>query len=297
MSDVNVSTDTSSTGDVTPESDSGDVAPESKAITQSMKEKFKLKVDGEDFEEELDWNDKDSIRNKLQMAHAAKKRMTEAAEAKKKAYEIVKKFDEDPESMLKRLGPRGREIAEKYLLAQIQDEMLSPEEKEYRSTKAERDQLKKEKEDAEAERTKTASEAKENEYAQNFQTTIITALNKSGLPKTPELVKRMASTMHKNLELGLELTPDDLVAEVRADIQKLVKSIIGDSDGEHLISMFGEDVAKKIRMSDLKKLKEKQSQVYGGGPKAQGASYTPKAEGKPMSIEEWKESVNQRIKD
>lgn len=262
----------------------------------SLKEKFKLTVDGEEIEDELDWNDKDAIKQRLQLAAAAKKRMGEASEAKRKAYEIVSQFEKDPQSMLKRLGPKGREIAEQYLLADIQEQMLSPEEKESRDAKRERDELKKEKEERLAKEKSDIESKKEFELAQGFQNTIITALEKSGLPKSPELVKRMAKIMHKNLDYGLDLTPDELVVEVKKETTSTLKSIIANADGEQLIALFGEDIAKKIRMADVKKLKEKSGQLFpeSGGNKGGGLD-VPKNDSKPMSMDEWKAEVNRRI--
>lgn len=271
------------------------VSSEQKQAIATLKEKFKLTVDGEEFEEEVDWNDKADITRRLQLAKAAQKRMSEAKDAKTKAFDIVKAFESDPASILKRLGPKGRDAAEKFLLEQIQDDMLTPEEKEYRMTKAELAKYKaKDAETAEA-AEKSAKSAQENKYAQEFQTTIIEALTKSGLPKSPELVKRMAGVLSKNLELGLDLTADDLVVEVKRDILELVKSVTKDADGDQLEAIFGKDVANKIRKNDLKKLQDKQDQVFQR-PESRPAPTRQTKSDRPMSIDQWKETINERIK-
>ena len=270
--------------------------PKVETPTQEMKRKYKLKVDGQEFEEEIDLNDEEGMKRRLQLSRAADKRMSEAKADKKKAFDIIKAFEEDPESMLKRLGPKGREIAEKYLLSQIQDEMMSKEEKELRDLRRENETFKQAQEREKKDRESQAISKKEHEYAESFQQTIITALNKSGLPKTPELVKRMANVMAKNLEHGLELTPDDLVIEVKNDITALLKSVIGDADGEHLVAMFGEDVANKIRRSDIKKLQERQSQVHQPRTQQRDTQSKSQAPQKKMSLDEWRESLK-NIKD
>ena len=150
--------------------------PEQKAMVTALKKKFKLVVDGEEIEDEVDWNDEEGLKKKLQMARAAEKRMSEAKAEKKKAMDIVRQWDTDPEGVLERMGARGREIAEKVLLKQIQDELMSPEERELRD-------LKKYKEMTEAEKKKATEEAEAakqaeltNHYAQQFQNTIISFL-------------------------------------------------------------------------------------------------------------------------
>lgn len=268
---------------------------EKKEAQQSFKKKLKLKVDGEEIEDEIDFNDEEGLKRKLQLSYAAKKRMEEAKAAKSKAFEIIKAFEEDPANVFRKLGPKGREAAERFLLEQIQEEMLDPKDKELRDLKKYKEQVEAEKEQSKKEREKQALAEQEAKYAQEFQKTIIDALGKSGLPKSPEMVKRFARIMQKNLELGLELTADDLVDEVKSDITSIIKSIVGEADGDHLINLFGEDVANKIRKSDIRKLQEKQGQVFQQRSPKQETQTQPKSS-KPMTMAEWKRSLEERVK-
>lgn len=277
------------------EGQEGQEQAEKKEAQQSFKKKLKLKVDGEEIEDEIDFNDEEGLKRKLQLSYAAKKRMEEAKAAKAKAFEIIKAFEEDPANVFKKLGPKGREAAERFLLEQIQEEAMDPKDKELRDLKKYKEEMEAEKEKAKQEREKQALAEQEAKYAQEFQKTIIDALSKSGLPKSPEMVKRFARIMQKNLELGLELTADDLVDEVKSDITSIIKSIVGEADGDHLINLFGEDVANKIRKSDIRKLQEKQGQVFQQRSTKQEASPQPKS-GRPMTMAEWKRSIEERVK-
>lgn len=280
-------------------------APQSTTETQSqptqaevkaMKEKFTYTIDGENVEEEFDLSNKEELRKRLQLGHAAKKRMAEASAEKRKAIEIVKAFENDDSfADLINKHPKGREIAEKILLAKIQDEMLSPEEKKMREYESKLKKYEAEEKSRKDQEQQTAAQKIEAKYAESYQKTIIEALDKTSLPKTAETIKRMASIMKKNLDMGLELTAEDLAGEVKAELNQIIKSIVGDADGDHLINLFGEDVAKKIRMSDLKKLQEKQSQVFQGGQKRPAPTVTKSQESRPMSMDEWKESINRRL--
>lgn len=299
MNETNQTTPTAPSGDTSNSTEAGNEVTQDREskpqqTAQSLKEKFKLSVDGEEIEEEIDFSNKEDLKKRFQLAHAAKKRMAEAVAERKKAFQIVKEFEDNPESMLARLGPKGREIAEKFLLSQIKDEMLTPEEKEYR-------ELKKYKESTEAEKAKLreaeekkASERREAEIAQSYQAKFIAALEQSGLPKSPDMVKRMAQMESKNLEYGLDLTPQELAAEVKKEIINLVKFVTGDADGDQLINIFGEDISKKIRKSDIKKLQEMQSKVFQSGGQKQNVS--TKEESRPyMTIDQWKEQLNEKF--
>lgn len=106
----------------------------------------------------------------------------------------------------------------------------------------------------------------------------------------------MASLMSKNLELGLELTSDDLAAEVKSDVLEMFKSIVKDAEGDDLINMFGADVANKIRKSDLRKLQEKQGQVFKQSAKQETPSPS-RIEKRPPTIDEWKEEIERRVRE
>lgn len=274
----------------------GDQSQGSKAATAALKEKFKLTVDGEEIEEELDWNDKETIKRKLQLARAADKRMSEAKAAKQKAFEIVQAFEKDAASILKRLGPKGREAAEKYLLEQIEDEMLTPEQKQERMDKAELAALRAEKEKAKKDAEDAKAKEIEAHYANSFQQTIISALDKSGLPKTPKTVKDMAALMMKNLDQGLELTAEELSHLVKNDVSEQIKALIKDADGDQLLALFGEEIANKIRKSDLRKLTEKQNTVFQSKTFKGTSTASKSTDSGLMTMDQWKAQVNSRIK-
>jgi len=107
----------------------------------------------------------------------------------------------------------------------------------------------------------------------------------------------MAAKFSQNLEFGLELTPDDLAQEVKNDLLDIVKSLVGDSDGEHLVNMLGKDAANKIRKFDLKSLQEKQGQVFQSGKKTPlGAPLpAPKLDKGYETTDEWKERIRRNM--
>ena len=262
---------------------------------QAMLKKFKLKVDGEEIERELDLNDEQSLVRELQLAAAAKKRMAEAQEAKRKAYEIMQAVDGDLTGFLKK-HPKGHEVAEQLLLEKIQQEMMTPEQRQLAELQAKLERYeraeKEAQEKAEAERI-SQLEAK---YAQEYQQKIIGALDKSGLPKTPELARRMAFLLQKNMELGLELTAEDLAQEARNEVLGLIGSLTKDADAVQLLSLLDKEALKKIDKHRVSELKKKQ---LGGSPNKSltQSTYKPSPrQQKAMSWEDWQDEVNKRIK-
>lgn len=307
--EVNGSTSAGSTeAQVTESTESFETTAENQETTESqvevgteekkpapMKKKFKLKVDGEEFEEEIDLADEERIRKELQLSRAAKKRMAEANEAKRKAYEIVQAFEKDPETMLKRMGPKGREIAEKFLLGVIQEDMMSPEEKERQSKDARLKAYEEQEERAKTEAQEKVLQEKERAYAQQFQKLIIDALEKTKLPKSPALVKQMAGLIQKNMQYGLDLTPEDLASEIMTDKQQLIRSIFSEADGDQILQLLGDEVANKIRKSDLKKLREKQLGGYQPHTQSQAQVQAKPQESRRMTLSEWREKLDREF--
>ncbi len=227
----------------------------------SNKKKYRIKVDGNEEEMEIDLNDEQTLIRHLQMSKAASKRMNEAAITRKQAEQFIHALKTDPLRVLSDPRVMGSEkfqaIAEEYLSKKLQEQMLSPEERKRMEME---DKLRKYEE--QEKRTKEEAEQKqiqqlEEHYAQQYQKTIIEALQSTNLPKNAFTVKRMAELLQKNIQHGLDLEPHHLAQLVKEDYQRELVGLIGGSDAEQIISMFGDDLANKIRKHDLSKLKAK----------------------------------------
>jgi hypothetical protein len=269
---------------------------ENNEVTAAMIRKLSMKIDGEDVEEDYDLSNEEQLKKDIQLARAAKKRMAEAQDQKRKAYDLVQQFEQDPASVLKRLGPKGYELAEQLLLEKIQGDMMTPEQKQLAELKAKLEKYemseKQQKEQAKLQE-ESAAEQKQSEY---YQQVIIQALEKSGLPKTAESAKRMAFLLYKNAELGLDLDADDLAMEARKETEGYISALSKDSDAEKLIKLLGPEVVKKIRKFDLDNLKKKQLGQNPTKQLTQSSTKAPSQGKKYQTFEEWQEETNKRLK-
>lgn len=229
------------------------------SIPQPNKKKFKVKVDGNEEEMELDLNDEAALIRHLQMSKAASKRMSEAATTRKQAENFMQALQNDPMRVLSDPRIMGNEkfqaLAEQYLAKKLQEQMLSPEERKRIDMEERLRSYEENEQKAQQEAESKQIQQLEEHYAQQYQKTIMDALNTSSLPKNPFTVRRMAELMQKNLKHGLELEPQHLAQLVKEDYQKELASLIGGADADQILSMFGDDVANKIRKADLAKFK------------------------------------------
>lgn len=207
------------------------------------------------------------IKQLREKAKGADQKFREAAEAKKQVEQFMERFQQDPLSVLKdkRLPINQRELAEKMLLASLEEEMLTPEQrkiKEYEAKLGEYESkeqvIKREAEEREAEQRR---EIKRQEISQMF----VKAMESTPLSKDPETaamaMRDMAMMLRAAKERGIDVSAEDLAQHAQNKYQKAMYSLANQLEGEDLIGFLGEDVIKKIRKADLARLKANTQQT------------------------------------
>jgi len=140
---------------------------------------------------------------------------------------FIEQLKNDPVAVLsdKRLGVDFRAIAEDYLAKQLEEQMLTPEQRKIRQA----EQIIREREEQDKKQREEAESSEMNRlqthYQDHFQKVIIESLQSGGVPKTKSTVKRMAELMKKNIDLGLDLDPKQLAKLVQEDYQRDIKEL------------------------------------------------------------------------
>jgi hypothetical protein len=222
-------------------------------------------------------------------------RTQQASKQAKLVQEISQLIQENPFELLQRAGYNPRELAERYLAQAIEEEMLPESERELKRVRAEKEQLQRQLEE-EQKRIQSEQEQQAIQYAQQEITNqIITALeddkakqNGSGLPITPDVVKRIAQYMYMAEQKGINLHPKHIIPIVDQDLRNLNAQIIKSMDSNSRINYLGEDVLKQIRQDDLARLKQP---INNGASKPQ-----QKPMAKRMTKEEFRKEIANRIK-
>lgn len=222
------------------------------AEKEAAKQLRKLKVRGKEIEV-----DDDKYHEYASKGAAAHETWQEASAMRKQAEELIHRLKNDPMSILKdpSIGLDFRKLAEDYIWEQIQEERLSPEQKEKRKIEKELENYRKQ----EAERKKSEDDKKQEElnaaYQQEVDQKISKALSSSGLPKTTGTVRRMVEYMLHDVRRGISRDPSDYTEFVRQDYMNDIKDLFSETDGDTLLKFVGDPVLKKIKESDLKRIK------------------------------------------
>ncbi len=278
--------------------DEPDAAPA--AMTAAERKIWKLKVDGEEFD--FDATDEESVKREIMKARGADKRFDSAASLRREAEQAfsmlkdpaqLRKILEDP-----RVGIDVKKFAEEMVWEDIQ--------RREREAEWAKDPAAKQRwEDEQELKSRRETEARERELGEtkakreavthfevSYEAKIQKALAIGGIPQTVAAVQRMAEYLHKSVEEGLDLSPEELVQEVRADYMNDLTSVLSAADGEQLLALLGEANAEKLRQADLKRLKNPQGNPFTARSAAKKAA-SGKSDPAPkrMGGSDWREAL------
>lgn len=257
------------------------------AVKEAVAEaKRRLKIDDQEVDEDEVIK---VFKERKGHQQAANKILQEGKILRKQAEEFVAML-RDPDKafdVLQKLGHDPRTLAEKKLLKVLEDEMLDPRDKELRETKkklqAIEDMERQQKEAAEKQRLETLK----SKFAQDYTTQFTQALQESNLPATKTTVAEMAKYIARSAEIGFKMTAQEAAQLVKEDLIEAQRRLIGDTDGEMLIKLLGEEVANKVRKWDTSRLKSPDPQRVA--PQDQGERRERRVPHKRMSAKEWRE--------
>lgn len=265
------------------------ISPDGKiaAEVNVPKKMYKVKVNGQDME-----IDEQELLTGYQTRKASDEKFREAAMSKKQAEEFINLLRTNPLKVLTNpaLSIDMRKVAEDYLIQQMEEESMTPEQKELKEARSKLQSIEDEKKEQERVRNEQAAQELKQRYTESYTKDITSALESSGLPRTEHTVKKMAYYMHQALQRGYDLSASDVAELVRQDYINEQKSLFGSLDGEMLIKLLGDDVANKIRKHDVSKIKNVEKQVVR--PQTQSQSSSKKVE-KKVSMDEWRKRMDE----
>lgn len=219
---------------------------ETRAETQARL--YKVTVDGQEMEV-----DEDELRRGYAHNKAAAKRMEEAAFSRKEAEQVIRLFKENPKEAFRVLGGDARRFAEQIINEELQESMLSPQERELRDYKRRVEEFETERRQAQEQYEQQMMQQQINAQAETIQNDIIGVLSEAGIPKTASSVNRMINYMQAALAAGYNVSPKDVVEQVRLDYKQDMNSLLGGLPEEVLEQYLGAENYRRIAKSSVKK--------------------------------------------
>lgn len=258
---------------------------EEKALEKKLK-KLKLKVDGEEYEEEFDLDDDEYLTKQLQMAKMAQKRAQSYSQLEKEVAAFIQQLKTNPKKALASdlVGLDIKQLAAEIIEEEIERSQKSPEalekerlEEELRAIKEERER---EKEEA---RQKQLSEKQQQDF-ERYDRLFEKALETTDLPKTPYTVKRMADWMYLALDHGVEIEPQEVANLIYDEMKSELNQMFEVMPEEVIEKIIGENNLNRVRKKKI------------AAAKAKNASTQPII-GKPKETEQKQEVKKIKAKD
>ena len=236
------------------------VQEELKAELKSQIKKLKLKVDGKDVERQIDLANEAELIKLAQMAEMANKRAQEAAELRKRSSQtevevgqFIEALKSNPFKVLEQMGIDTKDLSEKRLQEEIKKLEMSEEEREIMELR----QKLQEHEQREAAAKKQIElekiERMKDQYAQDFERDLITAIDKSHLPKNPEVINRLAQYMATAIKLGIDISFQDIIPLVHDNLRTDMKALLGGLPIEEVLEVLGDEKIQKIMAKKMPK--------------------------------------------
>ena len=238
--------------------------PQQKAQAVKKLNSLRIKVDGQEFDEklpfEIDPSNKEAVeymRRNLQMSKAAQKRMGEKAQLENEVRSFLEQLKKNPKQLLTdpTYGVDLKKLAAEMIEEELANAAKSPEqlakealERELNQIKEQRKREKEEYEQREFERIQ------QSEY-DRYDTLMTQTLEKSDLPKSPYVVKKMADYMLMGLKEGLDVSPEDVLPLVREEILDDIRQMAQAMPLDTIEKLFGGDILTKIRKKNVAKAK------------------------------------------
>lgn len=220
---------------------------------KEAKRLWKLKVQGKDLDV-----DEEELVKRAQMGFSADQKWQEAAQTKKQVEAFIGMLQKDPVEALAALGFNVDDIAEKHIQRRIEEMQKSPEQIEREKLQKEVEALRQKEKERETQAQELEKQRLQEKYAVEFEQDILSSLDdpKSGLPKSPYFIKRVADTMIFAMQNGYkDITAKDAIAIIKEDVRKELQELYAASPDEVFEELIGKDRLTKYRKGKIKNRK------------------------------------------
>lgn len=237
--------------------DNSALKPAQKVEVKKALKKLKLKVDGREQEVEFDPNDDEFLTRELQKSRAFEKRAQDYSTLEKEVRSFVEELRKNPRKVLSdpSIGLDVKKLAAEIIEEEIANSQKSPELLAKEKLEAELKQMKDEREkEKEESRQKEFDRIKEREF-ERYDTLMTQALEKTDLPKSPYIVKKMADYLLMGVKAGYDVSPEDVLPLVRQEMQDDLKQMFAVMPDEVIEKIVGKDVFSRIRKKNIARSK------------------------------------------
>lgn len=237
-----------------------------KVEAKKMLKSLKIKFNGKEIEESLPFeipDDEQSIeymKKQLQMSKLAQSKSQELSQLQKDAVDFIEQLRKNPRKVLSdpNIGVDLKKIAIELIEEEVENAKKSPEQLEKEKLQKELEELKEARKKESEEQQKREFERIQQQEYERYDMLMSQALDKSDLPKSPYVIKKMADYMLLGLKNGIDVTPDDVLPMVRDEIREDLQQMFQVMPEDVIEQFIGKETFNKVRKKNLQKAKQAQ---------------------------------------
>lgn len=270
----------------------GNEAPESgREAAEAQRAMRRLKAQGREIELSDEEYDKYAS-----MGYDAHSKWQDAARIREQNQLFLKTLRENPRAILSnpKLGLDVKKLAHEILYEDIEQEMMSPEQRRIKELERELNGFKESEGRQKASEEEARRAIEERGYQEEQDRGIRQALSASKLPVNMFTYNSMVNYMAQALKAGYDVTPEQVMPYVMRDFR---------ASQDELYSLPANELLDRIGEANIKKIQAAILERARGRPMQQAKPQTPAAERDPIarpgekafSMEEWREDIRKRM--
>lgn len=217
------------------------------AIQNKLK-KLKLKVDGEEVEEELPFEIEDKpevveyVKKQLQLAKVAQKRMAHSSALEKEINAFLEALRENPEEVLSdaNIGVDVEKFVQQYMERKIENSKKTPEQLEQEKIHQQLKELQEENKRKDELIKQKELENLQKQMFEEYNTSIDKALKEANKQSNQYIKGKIADYMLTGLNNNIDIKPQDALKQSLEDAKddlKQILSLFSDSELEELVGV------------------------------------------------------------
>ena len=236
-------------------------APIAPPVPKRIKE-IKYKANGKDYTEALPFEIEDNpqhveyLTKQFELSRAAQKAMQENSSVQKQVQALFNSLKGDTANTLKQMGIDPKEFAASIVEEEIKKSQMSPEQLERMELQQQVKKLENERKREQEEYQKRELEQRYKQDYERVENQMIQAIEKTDLPRSPYVVKKIADKMLVGVQNGVDLTPDEVMPLVREEILNDIKSLFEALPADAAENLIGKDFLNNIRKKNIAKAKQ-----------------------------------------
>lgn len=237
-----------------------------KVEAKKMLKQLSIKVDGQDFTENLPFEIPDTkeareyMARELQMSRMGQKRAQHASTLEKEIGKLFQDMKADPFKVLQdpAIGIDVKDAIKKYIEREIENSNKSPEQLALEAAKEELRQLKSQQELEKQTRDQQEQQQLADKYEKEYDAQITHALETNKIPKSPAAVKKILAYAELAVSANKEVSINDIIPFVMEELVTDYREHAKALPDEALEEFFGKEIVDRLRKTAVKRVKQAQ---------------------------------------